>query len=182
MKWESYLNLNDEALRKINSQEVSAFFSVLDEVRSGGGTIWVVGNGGSASAASHAVADFGKTAKSGGARPLFTIAPSEMTSMQTAYSNDISFESGYAQTIRDFARSGDAVWIISVSGRSPNLLAVLDVARDLNLRTLSTVGTRGGEMAALCESGIVVPSEDYQVVENAHIILMHWFTKLLSLR
>ncbi len=182
MNWNEYLQLNDSVMRLVNPSDVQSFFDVLAKVRDSEGTVWVLGNGGSASAASHAVADFGKTSKANGARPLFTLAPSEMISMQTAYSNDISFEQGFASTIRDFAKPNDAVWIISVSGTSPNLVEAVRAAREKGLAVLSTVGERGSAMASDSDVGILIPSSDYQVVENGQILLMHWFTKLLAVK
>lgn len=182
MDWKDYLSANAEVMALIDSEKVSSFFEEINRVRSSGGTVWVLGNGGSASAASHAVADFGKTSKSGGARPVFTVAPSEMISMQTAYANDVSFEQGFALTLRDFAKAGDAVWVISVSGKSPNLLAAAEVAAEMNLTLLSTVGSAGEELAQRSKVGLVIPSADYQIVENGHVILMHWFTKLLAVK
>ena len=180
MSWYEYLEQNDQALRGIPVEQVSRFVVELKNARKRGATCWVLGNGGSASAASHAVADFGKTSKSIGAPPLFTLAPSEMSSMQTAYSNDISFEKGFASTILDFAKKGDLIWIISVSGKSPNLIKAADAATSMGLTILSTVGAAGQGLASKSNVGIVIPSSDYQVVENAHITLMHWFTKELT--
>ncbi len=182
MNWSDYLSANAEVMELIDPQLVDAFFQEIDRVRNAGGSVWVLGNGGSASAASHAVADFGKTSKSAGARPVFTVAPSEMVSMQTAYANDVSFEQGFALTLRDFAKAGDAVWVISVSGKSPNLLAAAQVADEMNLTLLSTVGSSGEALAKRSKVGLVIPSSDYQIVENGHVILMHWFTKLLAVK
>ena len=180
MNWQEYLASNEAVMASIDPEKVADFFHALLNVRAQSGTVWVLGNGGSASAASHAVADFGKTSKSQGAKPLFTIAPSEMVSMQTAYSNDVSFEQGFAATLRDFAKPQDAIWIISVSGKSPNLIAAAEVAKELNLQVLSTVGSSGSALAQQSTVGLVIPSSDYQIVENGHVILMHWFTKLLA--
>lgn len=178
--WLDYVSENDAALHSIEEKLVSDFFQVLKSTRSLGGKVWVLGNGGSASTASHAVVDFCKTSKSSGAQPLMTIAPSEMMALQTAYSNDVSFETGMASTIADFGSEKDAVWIISVSGKSPNLIAAFDEARRIGMQILSTVGLTGRDLAAQSDVGIVIDSADYQVVENVHLILLHWFTKLLS--
>jgi len=180
MNWIEYLQLNNEALGSIPIEVVEEFTEKLIQVRDIGGKVWVLGNGGSASTASHAVGDFGKTSKLNGARPLFSIAPSEMTALQTAYANDESFESAMSSTLRDFLAKDDAVWVISVSGRSPNLIAALDVAKEIGALTLATVGSRGAVMADSVDVGVCINSDDYQVVENAQLILMHWFTKSLQ--
>ena len=76
-------------------------------------------------------------------RPLNAFALSEMVALQTAYSNDVSFEEGFASTLRDFSEEGDAIWIISVSGSSPNLLRAVEQARRNDVTILSVVGRRG---------------------------------------
>jgi D-sedoheptulose 7-phosphate isomerase len=178
--WRHYISENSKALEEIDENLISKFFQVLLKTKEKGGKVWVLGNGGSASTASHAVADFGKTSKVLGARPLMTIAPSEMIALQTAYSNDMSFTSGFASTLADFAEQKDTVWIISVSGKSPNLILALEQAEAIGMTILSTVGSTGGALAIRSDVGIVVNSGDYQVVENAQLALMHWMTKLLA--
>jgi D-sedoheptulose 7-phosphate isomerase len=108
------------------------------------------------------------------------LAPSEMTALQTAYSNDESFSSGFASTLADFGATKDVVWLISVSGKSPNLIAAFNQAKDSGMKVLSTVGKSGFKLAAESDVGIVVESDDYQVVENVQLVLMHWLTKLLA--
>ena len=181
MNFSGYLDENFDALRGIPEQLVDAFIQVLLQVRDSGGTVWCLGNGGSASLASHAVGDFAKTSKQLGARPLFAIAPSEMTALQSAYANDVSFKEAFSSTLADFAGDRDAVWIISVSGTSPNLLLAAEAARVKGARVLSTVGKRGRALCDESDVGIEIPSDDYQVVENAHVVLMHWFTKQLAI-
>lgn len=178
--WDQYLDMNDSSLRQLNPEKIDLFIQHLRKVRNAKGKVWVLGNGGSASLASHAVADFGKTLKQGGATPIFTIASSEFVSMQTAYANDESFEEGFSSMLTDFGDTQDAVWIVSVSGKSPNLLSAVKAAREKGMSILSTVGKRGEELARESDVGILIDSNDYQVVENAHLVLMHWFTKALS--
>lgn len=182
ISWEEYQDENCHAIRNLDKEKISDFVDVLIRVREDNGTVWVLGNGGSASTASHAVGDFTKTSKALGAKALMTIAPSEMTSLQSAYANDESFERAFANTIRDFCREKDAVWFISVSGQSPNLIEAHRVAKEKGINTLSIVGSQGLEFADACDVGIVISSEDYQIVENAQVALMHYFTKCLALK
>ena len=115
MTWDEYIRENLDALRGISEAEISSFTQHLRELRQRGKRLWILGNGGSASTASHAAGDFGKTAKRLDERPLNAFALSEMVALQTAYSNDVSFEEGFSSTLRDFSEEGDAIWIISVS-------------------------------------------------------------------
>lgn len=178
--WTKYVAENTSAMEAIDERLISDFYKVLDRARNEGGKVWVLGNGGSASTAAHTVGDFGKTSKAMGARPLMTLAPSEMTALQTAYSNDESFLTAFSSTLADFAEAKDVVWIISVSGRSPNLLSAHLQAKAIGMTVLSTVGKSGSVLASDSDVGIVIDSEDYQVVENVQLTLMHWLTKLLS--
>jgi D-sedoheptulose 7-phosphate isomerase len=86
----------------------------------------------------------------------------------------------FSSTLADFAEAKDVVWIISVSGRSPNLLSAHLQAKAIGMTVLSTVGKSGSVLASDSDVGIVIDSEDYQVVENVQLTLMHWLTKLLS--
>ena len=180
MTWDNYIGENLDALRGIGEAQISEFVRHLRELRQRGQRLWILGNGGSASTASHAAGDFGKTAKRLQERPLNAFALSEMVALQTAYSNDVSFEEGFASTLRDFSEQGDAIWIISVSGSSPNLLRAVEQARRDEVKILSVVGRKGSALSDASDAGIVIDSLDYQVVENIQLILMHWFTKELS--
>lgn len=153
---------------------------LLQKARAHNLKIWVLGNGGSASTASHAIADFSKTSKQFGAPPLLAFAPSEMVALQTAYANDDSFLSATAQTLADYGSEGDVVWIISVSGTSPNLLQAESVAREKGMSVCVTVGLRGSEISKRSDAGIIVASDDYQVVENVHLCILHFLVKKLS--
>lgn len=180
MQWKDYIALNHMAFESTSAPKLEKFVELLNQARKEENKIWVLGNGGSAATASHAVGDFCKTAKVLGGQPLFTLAPSEMTALQTAYANDISFEDGFALTLKDFAKSGDLVWIISVSGKSPNLLRAISQARSSGCTVVATVGTNGAQLEEFVDLLILIPSVDYQIVENAHILIMHWLTKRLA--
>jgi D-sedoheptulose 7-phosphate isomerase len=78
------------------------------------------------------------------------------------------------------ARSGDAVLILSVSGTSPNLVAAHDTAQKNGIETACIVGKGGSDLAKACDYSILLDSKDYQLIENAHVSIMHWFVKVLG--
>lgn len=180
MKYVEYVRLNNLALSEVPETEIHDFIEAMKDLRRRSGTLFVVGNGGSAASASHAVADFSKTIKIGKWGAIKTISISEMVSLQTAYANDESFEFAAARTLETFASNSDAVLVVSVSGKSPNLLQVVQAAKDAGVETFSLVGSRGRVLADACDHSIVISSADYQIVENAHMTLIHWFVKVLS--
>jgi D-sedoheptulose 7-phosphate isomerase len=149
-------------------------------VRDNGETLWVAGNGGSSATASHAVADFTKTVTQGGKRGIKSVALSEMVSLQTAFANDVSFIDAMSETLKLVGREGDALLLFSVSGQSPNLLRAADAATGLGMEVLSIVGRNGSPLADLSTHSILLDSDDYQVVENLHVSLMHWLVKELA--
>lgn len=180
MNWEVYKIAHTEAFANCDPIEMSKVQAILQDVRSTGSTVWVGGNGGSAASASHTVADFTKTSTSGGKAPIRAIALSELVSLVTAFSNDVSFEDAFAESLRLLAKPGDVFLLISVSGTSPNLVRAATVAAEIGLKVVSLVGARGHKVAAQSDAAIVIQSEDYQVVENMHMALIHWFVKALS--
>jgi D-sedoheptulose 7-phosphate isomerase len=180
VSWSQYISENRSVALGIGESDLSKFVLLLKETRAAASKVWVLGNGGSASTAAHAVGDFGKTVKGFGGAPIFTIAPSEMTALQTAYANDVDFKDGFSETLRDFASQGDLVWIISVSGRSPNLLKAVEVSKSKGLKVVATVGERGAGLESEVDLCIVIPSDDYQIVENIQLEIMHWLTKQLD--
>lgn len=178
--WEEYLSENGRVLSLVDQSLITETVRSIRDVSSAGGTVWVLGNGGSASLASHAVADFSKTVQGLGGYPIRTLAASEMISLQSAYANDSSFTEAYASTLDIFGSDSDLVLVISVSGRSPNLVSALEVAKSKGIKSCAWVGRKGTKLADLVDNLLVFDSDDYQIVENAQVSIMHWITKMLA--
>lgn len=179
MNYQDYLHQNMTLMGDIDSVGIDNFVSALRSLASRTGTLWIAGNGGSAATASHCVADFMKTTLNFEGTSLKSVAIHELVSLTSAYANDVSFEESLGLSLELVAEPGDALLIISVSGLSPNLIFAHAKAKQLGLRTFALVGERGRALAEKCDDSIVVPSNDYQIVENAHVMLMHWVTKTL---
>lgn len=181
MNFEAYSEANDQALRGISELDISAAAEIFLMARSRGALVVFFGNGGSAASATHAVGDFTKTAKGkrqfGGVRSL---SLSDYLSLFTAYSNDDSFEDAGAHMLGDLAAKGDVLVLISVSGSSPNLLSAARAAKKMGMTVISLVGQNGSNLGAVSDVALFVPSADYQIVENAHMSLIHYFTKVLQ--
>ena len=180
MDFNTYAAQNNEVLRNVDNTVLDAFLERLLSLRESRGVLWVAGNGGSSATASHAVADFTKTSTQNGAKPIRAYALSEMVSLQTAFANDNSFTDAMSDTLRLVSEPRDALLIFSVSGRSPNLIKAAEFSLNAGLPVLSIVGSKGHHMSQLSTHSIVLSSEDYQVVENVHVSLMHWLVKEAS--
>jgi D-sedoheptulose 7-phosphate isomerase len=178
MKFNEYADAHLELLKMIESDDLVGSFKILNDLLQEGGTLWVAGNGGSSSSASHASTDFTKTIRRNG-RSLRTISLSDFVALNSAYSNDLSFEENFQESLKALAKSGDALLIISVSGMSANLVNCFNAAQEMGLKTISLVGVRGAEIRTKSDAGVMIPSDDYQIVENIHMMIIHWFTKML---
>lgn len=181
MNYEQYVEENRLAMQSVDMASLKRVEEGLLRARETDSQVFFFGNGGSAASASHAVGDIVKTAKGnrdkGGVR---AVSISEMQALFTAYSNDTSFEDAGSGVIGDLARPGDILVLISVSGKSPNLLAAARSAAQYGMEVWSFVGMHGDALAELSDITIRIASNDYQVVENAHMALIHYLTKILQ--
>jgi len=141
-----------------------------------GGTVYIFGNGGSASTAEHFVCDLSKAAGSVGGRPLRLVAPTANSALMTALANDSSYPEVFAQQLEGAIGDGDLAIAISASGNSPNVLRAVEVARRSGAFTIGLCGFGGGRLESLCDLALVVDSHDYGVVENVHLAVEHAVT------
>src|SRR5438445_7613135 len=162
-----------EVLRSVDVGAMTRAADMLSEVRARDGVIYTAGNGGSAATASHLALDLQKAA---GVRAACL---SDNVGLITAWANDTSFDRVFAEQLEVLGRSQDGVVVISVSGSSPNLIALLEVARSKGMASVGLLGRDGGRAAALVDAPVVVPSDDYGWVESAHVVLHHVLTYAL---
>lgn len=144
----------------------------MNGVRSAGRLLLVAGDGGSAALAAHVATDLLKLAERGVAPS--TIALTENAAALTMIANDRGFEWVFAGQIAALARPGDAVLLISGSGRSPNLLRAAEEARTRGVQVLALLGFGdGGPLARLADAAVIVPSREYGVIEDVHQAIAH---------
>lgn len=145
--------------------------SIIDSLRSGG-RVLVFGNGGSAADAQHIAGELvGRYLRDRSA--LCATALTTDTSILTAVGNDLGFDQVFARQIEGLGRQGDIAWGISTSGKSPNVLRALDVARDRGLKRLGLTGGDGGPMKDRVDVWINVPSTDTPRIQESHILIAH---------
>lgn len=146
-----------------------------------GGKLLLFGNGGSAADAQHIAAEFVIRYKTD--RPaIAAIALTTDTSALTACGNDLGFNEIFARQVEALARPGDVVVGFSTSGKSPNVLAGLREARRQSAHTTGFTGAGGGEMTALCDAILAVPSTVTARIQEMHITVAHMLCKALEIR
>ena len=163
-------------IEKVISEIVSSF-----EV---GNKLLICGNGGSAADAQHLAAEFVIRLSHDIKRPaLPAISLTTDTSQLTAGGNDIGFENVFARQVEAYGRSGDILLGISTSGNSKNILRAFKLAKEKKLKTIGLLGAGGGESKKICDISIVIPSNNVQYIQEAHITVEHiiceWVERLL---
>ncbi|MGA9116892.1 MAG: D-sedoheptulose 7-phosphate isomerase [Bacteroidota bacterium] len=169
---------------RISVECTGAIIGALDLIlRSlgGGGKILLCGNGGSAADAQHIAAEFVVRLNPAVRRPgIPAIALTTDSSMLTAAANDLGYENVFARAVEALGRPGDALIAISTSGRSPSIHRALEAARARSVGTIGLLGRDGGSCAGLADIAIVVPSDDTQRIQEAHITIGHILCALVE--
>lgn len=176
-------NYSDElkvTMDQINREDIVKLEEILDEARKNGKHVFVLGNGGSAAAASHWVCDFGKGINIGDSKRMKILAPSDHSSIFTAYGNDNAYDQTMVEQLQNFLEEGDLVISLSVSGSSSNLVETHKYAKKAGAKTISIVGDYNGKLIELSDFPIVIKSKNYGVVEDIHIILEHAISQQLK--
>ncbi len=161
------------------AEAVVAAARMLAEVFKEGGKVLLFGNGGSAADAQHLAAEFVNRFVIE-RPPLAALALTTDTSILTAVANDYDFREVFAKQVRALGRPGDAAVGLSTSGKSPNVVAGLKIARELGLRTLALSGGDGGPVAAAAEMALVVPSRNTPRIQEVHITVGHILCDLVD--
>ena len=173
----THLALSREALERTaqDAAIIDAARKIADVITGAlraGRKLLIVGNGGSAADAQHIAAEIIGRYKQD--RPAYAaIALTTDTSALTAIGNDYGFEQVFARQVEGLGHPGDVLLALSTSGRSPNILAALQFARQRGLITIGFTGTKGTALAASCDHLLVAPSDDTAVVQQVHLTLAH---------
>ena len=142
--------------------------------------VFVAGNGGSATTASHMATDLG-VGSLRRSNPIRCISLVENAGVLTATGNDLDFSSIFSQQIKLLGKSGDLLICFSASGNSKNLLDAVAAAKIIGVTTVGITGFDGGQLKEVCDLGIHIPTEigSYGVVEDSHSTVSHLLTELI---
>ncbi len=137
-----------------------------------GGRLLTAGNGGSAAEAQHLAAELVGKLRDDRA-PLSAIALCADSSAVTAISNDYGFEEMFARQVRGHGRPDDVLMVMSTSGRSPNLLAAVQAAREIGMRTWALTGPGPNPLAAAADETVRIDSPWTATVQECHLVALH---------
>ena len=162
-----------DTIDKIDLAKVNTAIEWFKEARAGGKHIFVCGNGGSASTASHFACDIVKGASYTRDSRFRIMALTDSLPTLTAYSNDVGYDVVFVEHLKNFAQPGDLVMAISGSGNSPNVLRAVEYANSIGCKTLALTGRDGGQLGPLAQLNIQVPVPHMGRIEDAHLVVCH---------
>ena len=168
-----YLTSLQEVLAHLDFSIIDRMTDAVWENYEQGRTLYIFGNGGSAALASHFACDIGKGTVAAGRKRLRTVALTDNVPLITALANDLAYKDIFSEQLAGLAEKSDTVLAISGSGNSPNVVQGLEEARKLGLRTLALTGFAGGRVKSLADLCLIVPSDNMQHIEDAHLCATH---------
>jgi D-sedoheptulose 7-phosphate isomerase len=174
-----YLKKLQKVISELDLAEIDAVAKIFKRAYDDERTIFVMGNGGSASTASHMVCDLNKGCCLHVQKKFRIMALTDNLATITALANDLDYESIFVEQLKNFARPGDVVLGISGSGNSANVLRAIEYARGLGCTTIGVCGYDGGKLKPMVDCSFHVKVDDMQIAEDLHMILCHILMRLL---
>ena len=177
----NYLNDQITCLNKL-SDDCNLFALVVEKLldaRSSDSLVISMGNGGSASTASHFTADLLKTAIIQDQKRFCALCLTDNIPVMTAWSNDTSYDEIFKEQLRNFVKKDDVVIVFSGSGTSKNVIKALELAKESGAYLIGFTGMSGGDFTEICDICIKIPSTNMLTIESFHLMLCHVVTSCI---
>ena len=171
----SFLAEQVKCIEKLSKQknQIEKIISLLIKKRNTGKTIFTIGNGGSASTASHFVSDLLKTSITKKNKRFKAISFVDNLPVILAWANDASYDDIFVEQLKNLVSKGDVVIAFSGSGKSENVVKALRFAKKNGAICIGFTGMHGGYFPKLCDICCAVPSNNMLIIESTHVILCH---------
>ncbi|MEP6986789.1 MAG: SIS domain-containing protein [Chloroflexota bacterium] len=168
-----YFSTVQELLNKVPFAAVDQVVEALISAHQAGQTVFICGNGGSASTATHFGCDLAKRPIVAG-QPRYRVIPlTDNNALMTAISNDIGYDVVFSEQLIPLVRKGDILIGISGSGNSKNVIKAVEVAKAAGAITVGFSGYDGGKLAPAVDISVHIPSFNMAMVEDVHLMLEH---------
>jgi len=177
---QDYIQRLEHELRRINLADMQRWADHLYRAWESDRFVFIIGNGGSGTTASHMAEDLGKSTiqpedlKDESIKRLKVLSLTDNAGWIMAVGNDVGYDQIFVQQLMNYAGRGDLLIAISGSGNSPNVLAAVDWANRHGLVTFGLTGYGGGKLKAMQQDGLHVSLDDMGMVESIHLCLFHW--------
>ena len=176
----SFMKRIGEELIKVNPAEIQKLSDLIWERYENNRFVFVIGNGGSGSNASHFCEDMGKGTldrkffDDDSKKRLKVLSLTDNTPYILAWGNDEGFDRVFVEQLKNIASAGDLLVAISGSGNSPNILRAVDWCNAHGVDTFGCTGFDGGKLKSLARHNLHVPLDDMGIVETVHLAAFHW--------
>jgi len=175
------LNEQSSCLKELsdNSDLFVLVVEKLLDARSSDSLVITMGNGGSASTASHFTADLLKTAIMKDEKRFRALCLTDNIPVMTAWSNDASYDEIFKEQLKNFVKKDDVVVAFSGSGTSKNVIKALELAKESGAYLIGFTGMSGGNFTEICDICIKIPSTNMLTIESFHLMLCHVVTSCI---
>lgn len=168
-----YIEQLKQMLDDLDPKEIERLITVLLDAHKHDKQVFVIGNGGSASAASHMACDLGKGTAIPGRKRMRAISLTDNMAMFSAIANDFGYDNVFLEQLKNIFNPGDVLIGISASGNSPNVVNAMRWVNERGGVTVAIVGFTGGEMKREADICIYFKNNEYGPVEDGHLIINH---------
>ena len=170
---QTYMTQLQEMIAQLPTDLIDQVVEILLACAQQGNKVFIFGNGGSASTATHFACDLAKNTQVPGVPRFRVIGLTDNMALMTAWANDTAFDNVFAAQLEPLVEAGDVVIGISCSGNSANVLKAMKVARLRHATTIGLTGDQGGRLKNMVDLCITIPSPRIEQQEDAHLILEH---------
>lgn len=171
--YKEYFNELKRCIDLLDINEIERIEKLIVNTIKNRGNIYIMGNGGSSSTASHYVVDFTKKLDFDALPRVNIYNLSDNISTVTAYANDISYEDIYFEQLKNKIVNSDMLIVLSASGKSKNLLKAVKYAKERKASVVSIVGNFEGEVLKFSDYKLIIDSKNYGIIEDIHLSLNH---------
>ena len=177
---QEYISNLQLTMDQLPRQLIADVINLLQQARTKGSQVFILGNGGSASTASHFVCDLAKNTRQEGLPNFRVIGLSDNMAIFSALANDEGYENVFSEQLVSLVRSGDIVIAISASGNSNNVIKAVEAAHQYDATVIGFTGFDGGRLGKLANINIHVNSNIIEHVEDIHLMLEHLIVKTIK--
>ena len=177
---DEYFGRLKTTIDNLDRKEIDKLLEILLDAYAREASIYIFGNGGSASTASHFACDMNKGVSYGLDKKFRVIPLTDNMATILAYSNDVSYDDIFVEQLKNFLREGDVVIGISGSGNSENVLRAIALANSRGNTSVGLTGFNGGKLTRIATHSVNANIDDMQVSEDIHLILSHLSMSLLQ--
>ncbi len=177
---DQYLDRLHAELDRVDRAEIQQMADRIYEAWENEKFVYIFGNGGSGTTATHMSEDLGKSTlresdlNDESKKRLKVMSLTDNLGWIMAVGNDLAYDQIFVQQLMNYGQPGDLVIAISGSGNSPNVLAAVDWANRHGLKTFGLTGFDGGQLRQMAQGGLHVPLDDMGMVESIHLCLFHF--------